>query len=252
MGSKHQNCYLLNMIGYGLAKFDDAFVNEFDCRSKAEFFALMISTGVGATVGTIKNRQDLFDPFFDNGRSGWWQKGNTYLHRKLLLDSLFGDMIVSEYANTVKLYLTDLYQLTGLPAQPSPITSSKFKKLQETGLEAELYFLNSYNSIHEFEGGVIEDARLLGDGYDFQIRANQSYFLVEVKGVRAKTGDIRLTENEYRKADEYKEDYVLAVISNLDQVPKITCFRNPVSLLHLQAKELIQRQLYYISPSLTW
>ena len=220
MGSKHQNYYLLNMIGYGLAKFDDAFVNEFDCRSKAEFFALMISTGVGATVGTIKNRQDLFDPFFDNGRSGWWQKGNTYLHRKLLLDSLFGDMIVSEYANTVKLYLTDLYQLTGLPAQPSPITSSKFKKLQETGLEAELYFLNSYNSIHEFEGGVIED--------------------------------IRLTENEYRKADEYKEDYVLAVISNLDQVPKITCFRNPVSLPHLQAKELIQRQLYYISPSLTW
>lgn len=33
-GSKHHNYEILNLIGYGLAKFDTAFVKEFGLKTK--------------------------------------------------------------------------------------------------------------------------------------------------------------------------------------------------------------------------
>ena len=51
---------------------------------------------------------DLFDHFFpDNGRKGWWQKGDTYIHRKFLIDNLFGNEDAKGYANIVKLYMKE-------------------------------------------------------------------------------------------------------------------------------------------------
>ena len=72
--SKHPHYELLNLIGYGLAKFDDTFIKEFQCSSKSEFYRYIVSLGVAETTGVVKNRMDLFDPYFDNNRKGWWQK----------------------------------------------------------------------------------------------------------------------------------------------------------------------------------
>lgn len=69
-----------------------------------------------------------------------------------------------------------------------PITQSKFKKMQKTGLEAELYFMNNYQNIELFGNGFLQDARLFGDGYDFQIVTNSNNYLAEVKGVRQNKG----------------------------------------------------------------
>ena len=66
-----------------------------------------------------------------------------------------------------------------------------------------MYFISNYNSIDIFRDGVIEYARLYGDGYDFQVNVNNNSFLAEVKGIREKKGKFRLTENEYLKAEEY-------------------------------------------------
>ena len=87
-----------------------------------------------------------------------------------------------------------------------PIIVSKFRKLQETGLEAELYFQNNFKSIDIFKNGIIEDARLFGDGYDFQISSCDTSYLAEVKGIREKKGRFRLTQKEYSKALEYKDN----------------------------------------------
>lgn len=40
---------------------------------------------------------DLFDPFSPNNRKVWWQKGDAYIHKKLLIYSLFED--VEGFAN---------------------------------------------------------------------------------------------------------------------------------------------------------
>ena len=204
---KHENYDMLNLIGYGLAKFDIEFVNQFGLESKSKFYEFLVLKKIANTIGTLKNRQDLFDPFFDNGRKGWWQKGNTYIHRKLLIDSLFGDLECFDYSQIVKNYINKNFD-TFYDAIPetSPIIVSKFKQLQQTGIEAELFFLNNYNQIIEFKGGIIQDARLLGDGYDFQIELVSKYYLTEVKGVKKKSGAIRLTQNEYMKAKEYENN----------------------------------------------
>ncbi len=250
---KHENYEILNLIGYGLAKFDMNFVNQFGYKTKTNFYQEMVNQGVGETVGTIKNRQDLFDPFFPNERKGWWQKGEAYIHRKDFIDSLFGDYNVKNYSDIVKLYLQNNFQIDEFKAAvASPIIKSKFKQLQLTGQEAELYFKKNYEQIEHFKNGNLEDARLLGDGYDFQIQIETKYFLAEVKGIRKSYGGFRMTEKEFIQASEYKNDYGLIIVSNLEGLPKMTTIFNPVQEIVLEKQERVQQQISYHSKSMNW
>lgn len=250
---KHEHYELLNLLGYGLAKFDRNFINEFGFNSKSDFYQFLIKIGVCETVGTIKNRQDMLDPFFENGRSGWWQKREQYISRKLFIDSLFGNENVKGFSEIVKLYIKQSFKIElKVEGMISPVLKSRFKQLQQTGQEAELYFYNNYNNIENFKGGLIQDARLFGDGYDFQIENNSKFYLAEVKGVRSKIGGIRLTKNEYEKAVEYKNDYILVVISNIVEKPKITSIENPIKNLSLSGHTITSTQINYHSENLKW
>ena len=124
--------------------------------------------------------------------------------------------------------------------------------MQETGQEAEFYFLHNYQSVPVFQNCTIEDARLFGDGYDFQILKNTDYLLAEVKGVKTEVGSIRMTKNEFEKAREYKNDYFLVVVSNLAEVPKITPIENPVKQLKLTENKIVSSQINYHSEAIRW
>jgi hypothetical protein len=241
-GNRHENYEILNLIGYGLSKFNNDFIKEFKFVTKSDFYKFCVEKGIAQKVGVIKNRMDLFDPFFPNNRKGWWQKGDTYIHRKLLIDSLFGEESVEEYANIVKLYLQSDFSINDFQPSVKPIVQSRFKKLQETGLEAELYFMNNYNSINLFKNALLEDARLFGDGYDFQINTNRDYFLAEIKGIREKKGKFRLTENEYKKALEYKDKYVVTIVMNLNQVPYFLTIEDPIKNLNFREQIIKSRE----------
>ena len=241
--NKHENYEILNLLGYGLAKFDNSFIKEFGFTTKISFFEYFVELGIVETGSVVKNRMDLFDPFFENSRKGWWQKGDAYIHRKLLIDSLFGEENVSGYANIVKLFLKENFKLKEIFVEVKPIVKSRFKKLQETGLEAELFFLNNFNTIDIFKNGSIEDARLYGDGYDFQVNVNENSFLAEVKGIRAKKGRFRLTENEFIKAKEYKSDYIKTLVLNLDDLPTFLTIDNPVKNLKFEEKIIKSKEV---------
>jgi hypothetical protein len=145
-GGKHENYEILNLIGYGLSKFNEAFIKQFGLTTKTAFYKYCVNHSLADTADTVKNRMDLFDHFFpENGRKGWWQKGDAYIHRKYLIDSLFGNENVKGYSDIVKLYLKENYKIKDLEVEVKPIVKSRFRKLQETGLEAELYFINNYN-----------------------------------------------------------------------------------------------------------
>ena len=253
MKNKHKNYEILNLLGYGLAKFDNLFIKEFGFKTKSDFYNALVNCGVSETGSVIKNRQDLFDPFFDNGRKGWWQKGDTYIHRKHFIDSLFGNLNVVSYVEIVKMYLQEQfnYKQDDL-LKIKPIIKSQFKQLQKTGLEAEMYFLNNYNNIDIFYNGNIEDTRLLGDGYDFQIEVDNNYFLAEVKGIRNNKGSIRLTNNEYNKANEYKDKYILSIVSNLNDIPKITLIPHPIKKLEFSKNIIKQEQITFNTKNLEW
>jgi hypothetical protein len=251
--TKHKNYEALNLIGYGLAKFNNDFVSAFGEKSKSKFYELFVMNGIADTASTVKNRQDLFDPFFDNSRKGWWQKGDAYIHRKVFIDSLFGSLNAADYAAVVKLYLLNENKVSGFDMQAiSPIIKSKFKQLKTTGEEAEIYFLNNYQKISDFSDSSIEDARNYGDGYDFQIQKSDNFLLAEVKGIRTKKGAFRLTENEYFKAKEYKNDYGIVIVSNLDDLPKMTVIFDPIHKLVLTGRTIETKQLNFHSKSLDW
>jgi hypothetical protein len=243
-GIKHANYEILNLIGYGLSKFNDEFIKEFGFKTKNAFYEYCVSIGIAETVGTVKNRMDLFDHFFpNNGRKGWWQKGDAYIHRKYLIDSLFGNENVKGYANIVKLFLKENYKVKELFVEVTPIVKSRFKKLQETGLEAELYFMNNFEKIDIFKNGVLEDARLFGDGYDFQVNVSDSLYLAEVKGIRANKGKFRMTENEYNKALEFKNDYIITIVLNMNDIPTFLTIENPAKNLKFIKEERVSRPI---------
>lgn len=236
-GNKHKNYEILNLIGYGLSKFNDDFIKEFGFSTKEAFYKFCIDNKIANSKGTVKNRMDLFDPYFpENGRRGWWQKGDAYIHRKILIDSLFGNEDVKGYANIVKLYMKESFDVQNIKYQAKPIAKTRFKKLQETGLEAELFFMNNYSSIDVFRNGTLEDARLYGDGYDFQVDVASNSYLAEVKGIREKQGRFRLTENEYQKALEYKKDYIITLILNLNDIPRILTIEDPTKNLAFEER----------------
>lgn len=242
--NKHKNYEILNLIGYGLSKFNNDFIKEFGFTTKISFYEYFVKNNIAETSGVVKNRMDLFDHFFpDNGRKGWWQKGDIYIHRKLLIDSLFGNENVRGYADIVKLFLQENYKLKGVFVDVKPIVKSRFKKLQETGLEAELYFLNNFNSIDIFRNGIIEDARLFGDGYDFQVSSNNNSYLAEVKGIREKKGKFRLTENEYNKALEYKDNYIVTLVLNLNDSPTFLTIENPIKNLTFKERIIKSKEV---------
>lgn len=240
---RHKNYEILNLIGYGLAKFDNDFIREFNFSTKSSFYKFCVENGVAEQVGVVKNRMDLFDPFFPNDRKGWWQKGNTYIHRKYLIDSLFGNEFVKEYADIVKLYLKNNFQIDGFQFDIKPIVKSRFKKLQETGLEAELYFIHNYKTIDIFRNATLEDARLFGDGYDFQLKTSTDFFVSEIKGIREREGKFRLTENEYNKALEYKDKYIISLVLNLNNVPTFLNIENPLKNLKFQERIVKSREI---------
>lgn len=250
---KHENYEILNLLGYGLAKFGSKFISEFGFSTKSKFYEYLVELGVAETSSTIKNRQDLLDPFFDNPRRGWWQKGDAYLHRKELIDSLFGEEDLKNYASIVKIFLHEKFD-TKIDFDASPIIKSKFKQLQVTGIEAELYFIKNYTEIGRFKNGVLDDARYFGDGYDFQISFSnpEKFYLAEIKGVRYTYGSIRMTSNEFEKATEYKDDYSLIVISNLNDIPKLNEVINPVEMLSFDRREILNKQINYHSKSMPW
>ena len=253
MLNRHKYYDTLNLIGYGLSKFDKLFVNTFGFSTKSAFYKYIVEIGIAETIGVVKNRQDLFDGMTEHGkRKGWWQKGAVYKHRRDYIDSLFGMLNTDEYVEIVKLSIADAINDTTIVKSVRPILCSRFKQMQETGQEAEYYFLNNFKEIDFFSNASIDDARLLGDGYDFQITLPNKYYLIEVKGIRTEKGYIRMTKNEFEQASTFKNDYVLIIVCNLDEIPRMIPIFNPINHIRFERKNITSKQIYYHSKTNVW
>lgn len=76
--------------------------------------------------------------------------------------------------------------------------------------------------------------------------------LAEIRGVRNKDGAIRITQNEFDKAIEYKDDYFLVVVSNLAKTAKFNVIENPLQTLKFDRNELNSTQTNYHTEHLNW
>lgn len=252
--SKETKTEIMNLVGYGLAKFDTKLTAHLGFKSKSDFARYIISRDLVSTLRAVFNRQDSFDPYFPNGRKGWHQR-NQREHIKILIDSLFGELNVEQFASLIYgLINSDEERDVILPSKYiTPIEASRFKKLQDTGIQAESYFMNNYRNILMFSDSYLEDARLWGNGFDFQLTdMSNNINLVEVKGIRSKKGSIRMTEKEYSIADIYKSSFHLVVVANLDNHPYLCCVTNPLQSLDMSKCHIESIQTNYHTPIIEW
>lgn len=73
-----------------------------------------------------------------------------------------------------------------------------------------------------------------GFGFDLWARKDEAAVVIEVKSSLGALGAVNLTENEYRAAREHRENYVLALVENLDSdKPRLRLIENPIDRLEI-------------------
>lgn len=71
-------------------------------------------------------------------------------------------------------------------------------------------------------------------------------YLAEIKGIRANKGRFRMTENEYNKALEYKNEYFVTLVLNMNDLPVFLTIENPANNLKFKKKKEFLNQLLNI------
>ena len=54
LSNKHEHYELLNLLGYGLAKFNNDFIKQFNCRTKEQFYQYFVDFGIAKTKSVVK------------------------------------------------------------------------------------------------------------------------------------------------------------------------------------------------------
>ena len=81
------------------------------------------------------------------------------------------------------------------------------------------------------QGHTPEDVSAQNLGFDVRstdVQGRKRY--IEVKG-RAAIGPVQLTQNEWFKAQRFKDDYYLYVVLNIATQPQLYIVQNPAALL---------------------
>lgn len=131
---------------------------------------------------------------------------------------MFGNEDVHCYAEILKMLLASEGEKTGITIVEKPIIRTKFKRLQETGMEAENYFIYHFDKEEKFKDGQLTDARLYGEGR------------------------IRLTSKEFEKAKEYQSNFILSLVTNLEDIPKLVLIDNPLNHFEFE-KNVIKNEV---------
>jgi hypothetical protein len=77
-----------------------------------------------------------------------------------------------------------------------------------------------------------------GFGFDLWARRENSAVVIEVKSSIAQMGVISLTSTEYKAAQQYGDNYILAIVEHIGtDTPKLTLIQNPQKQLSFQVKD---------------
>ncbi len=198
------------LCGLFLSKFDRAGLNYLGFDSFTEAFNA-IGYGLQARPASIKNYRDELAPYFPNERKGW-HKRSLRDHCRRVISSYTG-WSIEEMGQMVKGFLLpaqeaeQIAQVKRVMALHDTNVGTSFAKKLITGRAAEQYFAANGPTMEEFEGLTVIDTTAWGCGFDFKLTNTRGAFrAVEVKGIRAKCGQIQMTELEHAMAEALVED----------------------------------------------
>lgn len=218
------------IVGFYLSKFDTAGLERLGYATFKVAYS-DIGQQLGVKPQSVKNKRDDFDPFFSNGRAGWYQRelGPSRFKTMQLLDDLSFDALTGLVADIIK---DPVYRRS---PEITEILSTLKKEWHEkrrfvprgaTGRMAEELFREWFDKGKTPFRGIIKDRRDDGCGYDFLVLDRNVQKFVEVKGIAGRTGGVLFTDKEWQTARENAE-YNLALFVDLSGTPELRVFNNP-------------------------
>jgi hypothetical protein len=235
-----ENHKLTLYVSYYLSRFNENGLHNLGYTTWNEAFG-DIASRLNVKRHSVKNWRDEFDPIHGH-RAGWYQRPmspsrvrvvkameqlNEPELRGIVLDILSGQIQEdSEKFN----------ELVKVVTEEKSSKSSQFILRGPTGRKAEEFFQEYHATHNKPVKGELIDTRDLGCGYDFEIRNSKTFF-VEVKGLANENGGVLFTNKEWETALRLKDEYILAIVTDVNQHPTIRFISNPAE--KLEAKKNI-------------
>ena len=224
----------LMLAGLYLSKFD---------RGKQGLKALGFKTlqeaynsfalAVGGRPASVKNYMQEFDPYFPNSRQGWHKRGIRQT-RQAIMDE-FGGLDLEEFSELVRTQFAgslDVDPLVGravVAAGLKEAESSSFARRIMTGQAAENYFEANYREVHQFKDCSLQRTTSFGCGFDFKLTPPRADFLaVEVKGISTPSGQIQMTEKEFKMAEYLTSRFFLYIVTDFAHTPTPRLIQDPL------------------------
>ena len=224
----------LMLAGLYLSKFD----NNKEGLKALGFKTLQeaynsFALAVGGKPASVKNYMQEFDPYFPNTRQGW-HKREIRQTRQEIMDE-FGGLNLEEFSELVRAQFAgslDVDPIVGRATVAAGIKdgeTSSFARRMITGQAAENFFEENYRNVQRFKDCALQRTTSYGCGFDFKLTPPQADFLaVEVKGLRTPSGQIQMTEKEFKMAQYLTSRFFLYIVTDFAHTPKPCVIENPL------------------------
>ena len=232
---------LAHIVAYYLSRFDKEAIVNLGYKSDKEAWA-KIGDALNIKPNYIKFRRDEFDVVHPY-RLGW--------HKRPMTLSII--RTIDAYENfdeiTLRGLIQDIIKNVDNPDYDvemeilsSALPSDSEKKKRKVGAyttrgitgkkaEDEFEWQLTTGKIKFPEEVKIKNVTNEGCGYDFKLTGKSETYYVEVKGMSSVSGGIVFTDKEWRIARLKGEKYYVAVVSNIENEPKIDLIKNPAFLI---------------------
>ncbi len=232
------------IVGYAMSRLDKSYLTARDCPSWKEAFR-QAGVALDVSPGSFKNLRDEFDPVHGNARLGWHNRPLRASRQRILgelcdvSDAALVELVSRILARDQEA-VADAVTVLATPAKIVPNVAERLL----TGRRAEEHFLEHCEQIIRVARAMIVDCRFEACGFDFGVRG-RNRMAVEVKGLKQKRGDILFTDREWTEAKARREDYLLVVVGNLEDVPLVRTIYDPSAILRTSCN-------YHTSIAVTW
>lgn len=218
------------VVGYALSRLGKTLFSEFGWKTWNEAFAAA-SRVLDEGHSSIRLLRDEFDPFFDNGRKGWWDRA-PHPSRVAVMHE-FEEVSDAALIETVRrIFAHDVAPLQPVfdaVLKPQSRVAGVAERLL-TGRLAEEFFIRSCRAIIDVAPSNLVDMRQSARGFDFQVSSLPGV-AIEVKGLKKMRGDVLFTDREWTEARFRSRDYWLVVVGCVREAPRARVTRDPTSVL---------------------
>ena len=220
------------LAGLYLSKFNREGLAALGLKTLGEAYNTF-AYAVGGKPSSVKLYMQEFDPYFPNTRTGWKNKV-IRPSRQSFIDA-YGRLSLPEFLELMKAQFAgdmDVDLAIGRVAVAAGIKdeeATSFARRVMTGQAAENYFEENYRNVQRFKDCTLQRTTAYGCGFDFKLMPPAEDFLaVEVKGMRTPSGQIQLTEKEFKMAQYLASRFFLYVVTDFAHTPKPRLIENPL------------------------